>query len=259
MTTSMIQAPTLAALPGVRHAFFTRHGGVSSGVYESLNGGLGSRDSPASVRENWGRMAAALGVAAERLITAYQIHSPAVFVAEEPWSRENRPRADAIVTRVTNIAVGVTTADCAPVLFADAQARIVGAAHAGWKGALGGVLEVTVSAMEELGAVRARMVAVIGPLIRQPSYEVGPEFIARFVAADRDNEQFFKPSAREHHAMFDLGGYVAMRLRGARVGRIEDLAHCTYADPARFFSYRRSSHRGEPDYGRHLNAIVLTE
>jgi YfiH family protein len=259
MIASMIQAPTLAALPGVRHAFFTRYGGVSSGVYESLYGGLGSRDLPASVRENCARMAAALGVAAERLVTAYQVHSPAVFVAEEPWSRENRPRADAIVTRRTNLAVGVTTADCAPVLFADAQARVVGAAHAGWKGALAGVLEATVSALEQLGAVRARIVAVIGPLIRQPSYEVGPEFIARFVAADRDNERFFKPSAREQHAMFDLGGYVAMRLRGAQVGGIEDLAHCTYADPGRFFSYRRSIHRGEPDYGRHLNAIVLTE
>jgi purine-nucleoside/S-methyl-5'-thioadenosine phosphorylase / adenosine deaminase len=255
----MIQASSLAAMSGIRHAFFTRDGGISDGIYRSLNGGLGSRDAAASVGENRGRMAAALGIRPESLVTPHQIHSPDVVVAERPWTRDNRPRADAVVTRVPELAVTVTSADCAPVLFADPLARVVGAAHAGWKGALAGVLEATVAAMEQLGATRARMVAVIGPLIRQASYEVGAEFVARFAAADPDNRTFFVPASRDGHAMFDLGGYITSRLRGAGVVRIEDLALCTYADPERFFSYRRSTHRGEPDYGRHLNAIVLTE
>ena len=254
----MIQAPSLAALPAVRHAFFTRDGGVSDGIYRSLNGGLGSRDAPALVGENRARMAAALGVRPEALVTAYQVHSPDVVVAERPWTRENAPRADAVVTRMPELAVGVTTADCGPVLFADPHARVIGAAHAGWKGALTGVLEATIAAMEQLGASRARMVAVIGPLIRRASYEVGAEFVARFTAADPDHRRFFTPALRDGHAMFDLGGYIALRLHGAGLGQIDDLAHCTYSDPDRFFSYRRSTHRGEPDYGRHLNAIVLT-
>ena len=254
----MIQAPSLAALPKIRHAFFTRDGGVSDGIYRSLNGGLGSRDAPARVGENRARMAAALGVPSAALVTAYQVHSPDVVVAERPWTRENAPRADAVVTRVPELAVGVTTADCGPVLFADPQARVVGAAHAGWKGALTGVLEATIAAMERLGASRARTVAVIGPLIRRASYEVGAEFVARFIAGDPDHRRFFTPAVRDGHAMFDLGGYIALRLNGAGLRQVDDLAHCTYSDPERFFSYRRSTHWGEPDYGRHLNAIVLT-
>jgi YfiH family protein len=255
----MIQASSLATLSGIRHAFFSRDGGISGGIYHSLNGGLGSRDAPANVDENRGRMAAALGVGPHHLVSTHQIHSADVVVAERPWTREGRPRADAVVTRVPELAVTVTTADCGPVLFAEPQARVVGAAHAGWKGALSGVLEATVAAMEQLGATRTGIVAAIGPLIRRQSYEVGPEFVTRFAAADPGNRQFFVPAARDGHAMFDLGGYIALRLRGAGVGQIEDLGHCTYADPKRFFSYRRSTHRGEPDYGRHLNAIVLTE
>src|SRR5215831_9298485 len=212
---SALQAASLSALGGIRHAFFTRAGGVSGGIYESLNGGQGSDDDPARVRENRARMAAALGVAPERFLTAYQIHSPDVVVAEAPWTREARPRVDGIVTRVPGLAIGVSTADCGPVLLADAQARVVGAAHAGWRGALAGIIEATVAAMEQLGAERARIGAAIGPMIRQPSYEVGPDVIARFRAADPDNERFFAPALRAGHAMFDLAGYIAARLEHA--------------------------------------------
>jgi purine-nucleoside/S-methyl-5'-thioadenosine phosphorylase / adenosine deaminase len=179
-------------------------------------------------------------------------------VAVEPWTRQSRPQADAIVTQVAGLAIGVSTADCGPVLLADAPARVIGAAHAGWKGALTGVLEATVAAMERLGAARSRMTAAIGPMIRQPSYEVGEDLIARFRAADADNERFFAPARRAGHAMFDLAGYIAARLDRGGIGRIEDLGLCTYAD-ARFFSYRRATHRGEPDYGRHINVIALVE
>jgi purine-nucleoside/S-methyl-5'-thioadenosine phosphorylase / adenosine deaminase len=254
----MIHAPSLAS-PNIRHAFFTRAGGVSSGIYESLNGGIGSKDAPENVRENRMRMAAALGVAPTHLVSCYQIHSPDVIVATEPWTRENSPRADAIVTRVAGLAVGVGTADCGPVLFADAEAGVVGAAHAGWKGALTGVLEATVAAMEKLGAERARIAAAIGPLIRQPNYEVGQEFVDRFTAADQANDRFFVAASRPGHAMFDLPGFIKSRLERAGIASVEDLGLCTYADPARFFSYRRTTHRGEPDYGRHINAIAIVE
>jgi YfiH family protein len=252
----MIHASSLAS-PNIRHAFFTRAGGVSSGIYDSLNGGIGSKDTPENVKENRARMAIALGVAPTRLVSCYQIHSPDVIVATEPWTRENSPRADAIVTRVADLAVGVGTADCGPVLFADAEAGIVGAAHAGWKGALTGVLEATIAAMEKLGATRAGIRAAIGPLIRQPNYEVGPEFVQRFVTEDDTNGRFFVNAARIGYAMFDLPGYIRSRLERAEIASIEDLELCTYADPARFFSYRRTTHRGEPDYGRHVNAIAL--
>lgn len=253
----MIQASSLA-FSNVRHAFFTRQGGVSAGVYGSLNGGIGSSDAPDRVRENRARMATALGVAATHLVTCYQVHSPDVMVAEQPWTRENAPRADAIVTRVPGLAIGVTTADCGPILFADREAGVIGAAHAGWKGALTGVLEATIAAMERLGAARARIGAAIGPLIRQPNYEVGAEFVDRFKAADGASARFFAAASRPGHAMFDLPGYIRSRLEAADIQGIEDLGLCTYADPARFFSYRRTTHRAEPDYGRHVNAIVLT-
>jgi YfiH family protein len=246
----------LASVPGLRHAFFSRDGGVSEGIYAGLNGGLGSDDDPHHVLENRRRMAAKMGVEPEHFLTAYQIHSPDVAVAEAPWDSETRPRADAIVTRVAGLAIGVTTADCGPVLFADARARVIGAAHAGWKGAFTGVLESTIQAMEELGAHRAEMVAAIGPLIRQPSYEVGAEFVARFVAADAGYADLFVASTREDHAMFDLGGFIRMRLERAGIGVIDDTGIDTYPDE-RFYSYRRSVHRGEPDYGRQIHAIVL--
>jgi purine-nucleoside/S-methyl-5'-thioadenosine phosphorylase / adenosine deaminase len=253
-----IEASSLA-LTGIRHAFFTREGGVSDGLYASLNGGTGSRDAADSVAENRARMAAVLGVEPRRFLTAYQIHSPTVVVAEAPWTNDARPRADAIVTRLRSLAVGVTTADCGPILFADPRMQVIGAAHAGWRGALGGVIEATVDAMERLGAKRGDIRAAIGPLIRQPSYEVGPDLIARFAAEDHASSRFFSATPREGHAQFDLGSYVAARLERAGVGHIEDLGLCTYADPGRFFSYRRTTHRGEADYGRHVNAIALID
>ena len=255
----MLQATSLATLTRIRHAFFTRSGGVSQGVYASLNGGVGSNDSPDKVAENRARMAAALGVKADRLITPYQIHSADVVVANEPWTRENRPRADAIVTRVPRLAIGVSTADCGPLLFADSEAGVIGAAHAGWRGALTGVIEATIVAMERLGASRDRMTAALGPTIRQPNYEVGPEFVERFFAADPGNARFFGPSQRDGHAMFDLTGYIAERVQRAGIIQFEDLGLCTCAEPGRFFSYRRTTLRGEPDYGRHINAIALAE
>ncbi len=250
-----VESAALAKLPGIRHAFFTREGGVSEGIYASLNGGIGSNDDYARVQENRRRMAQALG--ANHLITCYQIHSADVVVAGKAWSREDAARADGIVTRIAGLAVGASSADCGPLLFADANARIVAAAHAGWKGALGGIAEATVAKMEELGASRKNIVAAIGPLIRQQSYEVGPEFVARFREADPSYARFFAASAKAGHAMFDLAGLIRLRLERAGVGEIEDLGLDTYADEGRFFSYRRTTHRGEPDYGRQIAAISL--
>jgi len=255
----MLQASSLATLSRIRHAFFTRFGGVSQGVYSSLNGGVGSRDAPEKIAENRARMAAALGVTAERFVTPFQIHSPDVVVAKEPWTPESRPRADAIVTQVPRLAVGVSTADCGPLLFADSEAGVIGAAHAGWRGALLGVIEATVASMERLGAKRARIAAALGPTIRQSNYEVGPEFVEQFLAADPANIRFFEPSQRESHAMFDLCGYIAQRVERAGLKQLEDLGLCTYEEPERFYSYRRSTHRDEHDYGRHINAIVLND
>ena len=254
----MIEAPSLSALAGIRHAFFTRAGGVSDGIYASLNAGVGSQDNPEKVAENRARMAAAVGVQPDDLLTCYQIHSPDVVTAQTPWPPHARPRADAIVTKVPGLAIGIGTADCGPVLLADAQARVIGAAHAGWRGAFTGVVEATVAAMERCGADRERIVVALGPMIQQPNYEVGPEFVTRLEAADRANERFFKPGTRAGHALFDLPGYIAARLAAVGIRRVEDVGLCTYADPQQFFSYRRSVHRGEPDYGRHVNAIALT-
>jgi purine-nucleoside/S-methyl-5'-thioadenosine phosphorylase / adenosine deaminase len=255
----VLQAPSLGKFARIRHGFFTRSGGVSEGVYATLNGGVGSSDAPDKVSENRARMAEALGVAPDHLLTPYQIHSPDVVVAEKLWSPEDRPRADAVVTRVPMLAIGVSTADCGPLLIADPQAGVVGAAHAGWRGALTGVIEATIGAMEKLGAERARMTAALGPTIRQANYEVGPEFIGRFTAADVDNARFFAPSPKAGHAMFDLTGYIADRIQRAGIGEFEDLALCNYADAERFYSFRRATHRNESDYGRHINAIALIE
>jgi YfiH family protein len=252
-----VESAALAKLPGIRHAFFTREGGVSEGIYASLNGGIGSNDDFARVAENRRRMAEALGAA--HLITCYQIHSADVVVATHAWSREDAARADGIVTRAKGLAVGASAADCGPLLFADADARIVAAAHAGWKGALGGIAEATIAKMEELGAARKNIVAAIGPLIRQHSYEVGPEFVARFREADTTFARFFAPSARPDHAMFDLAGLIRLRLERAEIGGIDDLGLDTYADEKRFFSFRRTTHRGEPDYGRQIAAIALAD
>jgi hypothetical protein len=251
-----VEAPALT-LPGIRHAFFTRIGGVSSGIYEGLNTGIGSRDGRDLVLENRARAARHLGAAPERLATPHQVHSPDALVVHAVWEPGHGPKVDALVTDRPGIAVGVGSADCGPVLFADAEAGVVGAAHAGWKGAFTGVLESTVEAMEQLGAERGRIVAVLGPTISASAYEVGPEFVARFAEADADNARFFRPSEREGHAYFDLPAYILARLTRAGIGTAADLGLCTYGDEARFYSYRRATHRGEPDYGRLLSAIVL--
>jgi len=252
----VIFSPLLAAIPGLRHAFFTRDGGVSGGIYGGLNGGLGSNDDPKHVAENRRRMAEQMGVAPDRFLSVHQVHSPDAVVAHGPWDGPARPRADAIVTRTEGIAIGITAADCGPILLVDPNARVIGAAHAGWKGALTGILESTIETMEKLGAERGGMVAAIGPLIRQHSYEVGGEFVERFIETDADNAVFFIPSTRERHSMFDLAGYIRMRLENAGVLMIDDLGVDTYSDE-RFYSYRRSVHRKEPDYGRHVHAIAL--
>lgn len=254
----MITADALAA-PGLRHGFFTRAGGVSEGLFASLNCGFGSGDDPANVAENRRRVAAALGLGPDRLATCYQIHSPAVVTVEAPWRYEDRPRADALVTRTPGLALGILTADCAPVLFADPEARIIGAAHAGWRGAVGGVLEATVAAMRALGASPDRLRAAIGPCIAQASYEVGPEFPAPFLAEDAAYQVFFRPAQRGGHFHFDLPGYVARRLQRLGLGRVEWTGGDTAAEPERFFSYRRSCLLKEPDYGRAISAICLAE
>lgn len=257
----MTAAESLSAatldLPGVAHAFFTRRGGVSEGVYASLNGGVGSRDRQEAVNANRARMAATIGVAPERLAIPYQVHSPDALAIDAPFPREARPRCDALVTATPGLALGVTGADCGMILFADPEARVIGAAHAGWKGALAGVVEATVGAMGKLGGRAARIRAALGPCIAQASYEVGPEFVATFEANDRDSERFFTSSVNAGRAMFDLHGYIGERVARAGVGHFEDLGFDTYADEARFFSYRRATHRKEPDYGRLVAAIAL--
>jgi YfiH family protein len=249
-------SPLLSAIPGLRHAFFSREGGVSGGIYAGLNAGIGSQDDPAHVAENRRRMAEQMGVAPAHFLTVHQTHSPDVVVATAPWDATARPRADAIVTRTEGLSIGASAADCGPILLVDPNARVIGAAHAGWKGALTGILESTVDAMEKLGAERGGTIAAIGPLIRQQSYEVGGEFVERFMEADAGNALFFIPSARDGHSMFDLAGFIRMRLENAGILMIDDTGVDTYSDE-RFYSYRRSVHRKEPDYGRHVHAIAL--
>jgi polyphenol oxidase len=255
----MISLATLNDAAGIRHAFFTREGGVSEGLFGSLNCGFGSGDAPARVAENRARAMAALDLAPDRLVTCYQIHSPDVVTVETPWRREDNPRADALVTRQRGVALGILTADCVPVLFADAEAAVIGAAHAGWKGALGGVIAATVAAMVELGAAASRIRAAIGPCIAQRSYEVGPEFPAPFLAADAASGDFFVPARRPGHFMFDLAGYVERRLLEAGIGATQRAPCDTVAEEVRFFSYRRACLRGEKNYGRGLSAIVLED
>ena len=244
-------------IPGLAHGFFTRLGGVSQGVYASLNGGVGSRDALEAVTENRDRVAAALGAAPERLAVPFQIHSPDAVAISAPITPSARPRCDALVTATSGLALGVTGADCGMILFADPRAGVIGAAHAGWKGALTGVVEATVAAMERLGARRGDVVAALGPCIASESYEVGSEFVAAFAAAGDDTPDYFAPSRRAGHSMFDLNAYIAERAARAGVGRFEDLRLDTYADELRFFSYRRATHRQEPDYGRLMSVIVM--
>ncbi|HXI99926.1 MAG TPA: peptidoglycan editing factor PgeF [Micropepsaceae bacterium] len=242
--------------PKIAHGFFGRTGGVSQGVYASLNCGPGSRDSLESVMENRRRAAEALSPVG-RLVTAYQIHSPETVTVTEAWNIPENPKADAMVTRCTDIVLGVLTADCVPILLCDRESGVIGAAHAGWNGALSGVVDSVLDAMERLGANPERIRAALGPCIGQANYEVGPEFEARFRAADPDNERFFVASTREGHWQFDLQGYVGHRLREGGVQSPEILGACTYTNETQFFSYRRATHRGEPDYGRQLSAIML--
>ncbi len=253
-----IEAPLLT-LPGIAHAFFTREGGVSTGIYRGLNTGLGSRDSREAVLENRARAARHIGARPENLATPHQVHSADAIVVDAVWDPGRGPKADAVVTNRPGIVVGAGAADCGPVLFAEPDAHVVAAAHAGWKGALAGILESTITAMERLGAERAKIVAVLGPTISSGAYEVGPEFSAQFLEADQSNTRFFAPSARAGHPMFDLPAYIVARLEAAGVGAVGNLALCTYADEARFFSYRRATLRGEPDYGRLLSAITLLD
>lgn len=246
---------TSSALDGVRHGFFTRKGGASSGIYSGLNCGAGSDDLSNAVRTNKGRVAAAMEVAPEALITVHQTHSPDVVTVTEPFAGKP-PEADAMVTDRPGLALGILTADCEPVLFADRDAGVVGAAHAGWKGAMDGVLEATLDAMEALGAKRGRTTAVIGPTISQAAYEVGPEFYERFTDENPDHAAFFAGGSGDR-MQFDLPSFGLHRLREAGVGQAEWVRHCTYADAARFYSYRRSVHQNEADYGRLISVIRL--
>ena len=256
---SPLQSPSLSALDdrGITHGFFTRQGGVSEGLYAGLNVGLGSKDEPHRIRENRARVAGWFGEDLDSLATLYQVHSPDVVVVDGPVSGE-RPEADGHVTNRPGVVLGVLTADCGPVLFADADAGVIGAAHAGWKGAFDGVLENTIAEMEKLGARRENIVASLGPSIAQRNYEVGPEFYERFLDRSPDWARFFAPSHKEGHHLFDLPSLTVSRLAAAGV-QAENLDICTYADEDRFFSFRRTTHRKEPDYGRQISAIMLRE
>lgn len=245
--------------PGIRHGFFGRKGGVSEGLYDSLNCGLGSKDTREAVTENRARVAIALGSRPDRLVTGYQIHSPDVAHVETPWQPGDAPKVDGLVATKPGIVLGVLAADCAPILFADPEAKIIGAAHAGWRGAVGGVLDATVNAMVRLGARAAFIRAAVGPCIGKDSYEVGPEFPAPFIAENPGNRDFFRPARREGHFMFDLTGYVGRRLERLGLGTVELLQRDTCAEADSFFSYRRSCLRKEADFGRGLSAITLAE
>ncbi len=253
----MIQVDSLAGLPGVRHGFFTRVGGVSDGIYAAKNCGFGSGDNPDNVARNRARCIAEMANGGAALVTAYQFHSAETIVVETPWQPGDWPKADGMVTDRPNIALGILTADCAPVLFGDPEAGVIGAAHAGWKGALGGILEATVEAMVSIGAAPARILAAIGPCIAQNSYEVGPEFRDRFVADDAANDGYFRPGTRPDHPHFDLKGYAAARLERIGLAGVEVDGHDTVAEEELFFSYRRATLRGETDYGRGLSAIMI--
>ncbi len=253
-----LQSSALAPLAGIRHGFFTRHGGVSTGIFATLNCGPGSGDDRAAVHENRARCAAALSVSRERLMTLYQVHSPKAVTVSAPWDDRGAPEADAMVTAERGLALGILTADCAPILFADEKAGVIAAAHAGWRGAFDGVIQSTLATMDLLQAVRSRIIAVIGPCIGAAAYEVGPEFEERFRTSDAANTAFFKPAARGRQFLFDLQGFIAAQLSAAGVRRVERIAACTYGEPERFFSYRRATHLRESDYGRNLSAIALT-
>ena len=254
MTVEVVRSQLLSEVP---HGFLGRQGGVTSGVCAGLNVGLGTGDDPANVQENRRRAVAAVAPGAQ-LVTVYQVHSGDAVPVTAPYPDEQRPHVDAIVTDRPGLALGILTADCTPILFADMNARVVGAAHAGWKGAIAGVAEATIDAMEKLGARRSSIVAAVGPTIARKSYEVDAGFLRRFTEQDESFERFFTPG-REGHHQFDLEGFVLSRLATAGLTRIEALGLDTYSQPERFFSFRRATHRGEPDYGRQISLIALPD
>jgi len=253
----VLQSGLLAGLPGIRHAFFTRQGGVSKGIYEGLNVGRGSGDAADDVLENRRRAAGWFGAQPDALNTCYQIHSATAVAADEPWCGR-LPEGDAVVTRQPAIVCAVLSADCAPILFVDPQTKVVAAAHAGWQGALNGVIEATLAAMEAQGADRSRIVAAIGPCIAQPSYEVGLEYLDKFETARPGSARFFKPGETPGKRLFDLPGFVLDRLAEAGVRQAEWIGRDTCAEGDWFFSNRRAFKQGEPDYGRLISAIMVT-
>lgn len=253
----ILKSPALSSGTHIAHGFFGRRGGVSQGIFASLNCGPGSGDVRSNVIENRRRVAEVLSPQSD-LLTLYQIHSGDAVTVTAPWNLGEGPQADAMVTNVPDIALGILTADCAPVLFADAEAHVIGAAHAGWKGAISGVTDEAIAAMERLGARRERIVAAIGPCISQANYEVGAEFRERFLETDSALARFFVSSDKPGHFRFALEDYVASRLARAGIAQVERVSRCTYASEDDFFSYRRATHRGEKDYGRQVSAIVLT-
>ncbi len=254
-TPKPIRSPELEA-QNTNHGFFTRIGGVSTGIYEGLNVGLGSDDTREVVLENRRRVAQTMDVSDDRLMMVYQVHSYDVALADKPWKMGDRPRLDAMVSSTPDLAIGIMTADCGPVLFQDSENGIIGAAHAGWKGATGGILENTISAMETIGAERDNIVAVLGPTISQKHYEVGPEFVENLLGLNTDNDTYFIPSQKADHAMFDLPRYILNRLKSEDV-KASWTGDCTYEDEAQFFSYRRKTHRNEADYGRQVSVIKI--
>lgn len=253
----LLSAPSLSALPNISHGFGTRQGGVSDGAFASLNCGWTSGDAVENVRENRRRIATALDVIPGNLLTCYQVHSPDVVTVTQTWEHDQRPRADAMVTNQPGLALGILTADCVPLLLADPVAHVIGAAHAGWRGALSGVVGNTITAMQALGAAPQRIIAAIGPCIWQDSYEVGPDFPVPFTAQDKNYDQFFKPAARAQHHLFDLPGFVTVQLQLAGVRQITPSLADTYADAENYFSFRRNTHEGVTQLGSLLAAIVL--
>lgn len=253
-----IIAANLAAVPGIRHGFFTRPGGVSTGIYAGLNCGLGSSDDAANVLENRRRISEHLGGAHGGVVTLYQEHGITARTIDAPVPRDNLPKADAIVTTKPGLVIGVLTADCGPLLFADPVAKVAAAAHAGWRGAVGGIVESTIAEMERAGARRARIAAALGPCINQSAYEVGPEFEDGIVARDSSYAQYFNRLSASGKPHFDLPGFIMDRLAAAGITNVVNAAHCTHADESLFFSFRRTTQRKEPDYGRQISAIVVT-
>ncbi|WP_319413217.1 peptidoglycan editing factor PgeF [uncultured Cohaesibacter sp.] len=252
-----IQHPSLQALDGIAHGFFTRRGGTSTKTYHSLNCGYGSGDEREQVRQNRALVAQSLGVESDRLVTAYQVHSPRALIIDAPFSEGNTPELDALVTNKPGLAVAILTADCGPVLFADAEAGVVAAAHAGWRGAFEGVIADTVAKMISLGARPEKITAILGPTISHANYEVDQAFMDRFTTRSADWQRFFSAGKRDGHVQFDLPAFILFQLQQCDVGNAINLGRCTYGEESTFFSYRRTTHRKEPDYGRQISAIAL--